>query len=316
MDAGIQNRLIANMHTLHMVDCPVCGLRLGRGKYMDLAMHLTTLAEESDSKHISWINRNLTRVRSDAEKLSSMLEKYYSLNGKGIKDWIIRDFVDHFRGSNPHPFIVAMQSYDVNVLRGYAIEHHHFLKQWIKSCSYVMAKTDFEDVQNYELENIMTELHGYGRNEPSHHELLIRMGESLGLDRVVILQSNPLPATSKAVSIWNRIASERTWIETMAAMHSLELVANRDLGRYGAKYPYFNPDILSEGKATAEVKEFLREGYEADVSHSYVALDIIEKYCTPENLEDIQGSYLLSANAFSNYLEARLERGEMIENKQ
>ena len=70
----------------------------------------------------------------------------------------------------------------------------------------------------------MTELHGYGKNEPSHHELLIRMGESLGLNRGVILQSNPLPATSKAVSIWNRIASERTWIETMAAMQNLNYI--------------------------------------------------------------------------------------------
>lgn len=299
-----------------MVDCAVCGTRFSRGNYGELATHFLTSAGKSDAPHVSWLNRNITRTRIDQEMLSGMLSEYYSLNGKGIKDWIIKNFVDHFRGSNPHPFILAMQSYDENVLRGYAIEHHHFLKQWIKSCSYVIAKTDFDDVQDYELENIMTELHGYGKDEPSHHELLIEMGESLGLDRKSILQSTPLPATLRAVHTWNRIASERTWIETMAAMHSLELVANRDLGRYGAKYPYFNPEILSGGKATAEVRAFLKEGYEADVSHSYVALDIIEKYCTPENLEDVQGSYLLSANAFSDYLEARLERGEMIENKQ
>jgi pyrroloquinoline-quinone synthase len=299
-----------------MVDCAVCGTRFSKGNYGELASHFLTLTGRSDASHVSWLNRNITKARTDQEKLSSLLSEYYSLRGKGIKEWIIRDFVDHFRGSNPHPFILAMQSYDENVLRGYAIEHHHFLKQWIKSCSYVIAKSDFEDVQDYELENIMTELHGYGKDDPSHHELLIRMGESLGLDRKTIIQSTPLPATSRTVSTWNRIASERTWIETMAAMHSLELVANRDLGRYGAKYPYFNPEILSGGNAPAEVKAFLKEGYEADVSHSYVALDIIEKYCTPENLEHIQGSYLLSANAFSEYLEARLERGEMLENKQ
>jgi len=299
-----------------MVDCAVCGSRFSKGNYNELASHLIMLAKKSDWSHVSWLNRNITKARTDEAKLSGLLSQYYSLKGKGIKDWIIRDFVHHFRGSNPHPFILAMQSYNVDVLKGYAIEHHHFLKQWIKSCSYVIAKTDFDEVQDYELENIMTELHGYGKDEPSHHELLIRMGESLGLDRKTIIQSKPLPATASAVSIWNDIASQRTWIETMAAMHSLELVANRDLGRYGAKYPYFNPDILSGVQATSEVREFLREGYEADVSHSYVALDIIEKYCTPENLEDIQGSYLLSANAFSDYLEARLERGEMIENKQ
>lgn len=299
-----------------MVDCPVCGTRFGSGNYDELSNHLIENAEDSDSRHVSWINRNITKSRTGPEDLSRMLVKYYSLNGKTIREWIINDFVIHFRGPNPHPFILAMQSYDEKVLKGYAIEHHHFLKQWIKSCSFVMAKTDLEDIQDYELENIMTELHGYGRDEPSHHELLIRMGESLGLERKEILESVPLPATARGVSTWNRIASERTWIETMAAMHSLELVANRDLGRYGAKYPYFNPEILRDAKATPEVRAFLREGYEADVSHSYVALDLVNKYCTPENVEDIQGSYLLSAGAFSEYLEARMERGEMIENKQ
>lgn len=299
-----------------MVDCPACGIRFGKGNYMELSLHFLKLSENSDSLHISWLNQNISKRKSDPEKLSRMLSEYYSLKGNGIKNWIIKDFVSHFRGENPHPFILAMQAYDENVLRGYAIEHHHFLKQWIKSCSYVMAKTDIDEVQEYELENIMTELHGYGKDVPSHHELLLRMGESLGVGRNDILGSAPLPATAKAIEIWNWIASERTWIEAMAAMHSLELIANRDLKRHGAKYQYFNPDILSNGRATREVRDFLKEGYEADVFHSYRALDLVEKYCSPENIEDIQGSYLLSAGVFSDYLGARLERGHMIENKQ
>ncbi|MHB1638188.1 MAG: thiaminase II/PqqC family protein [Thermoplasmataceae archaeon] len=228
----------------------------------------------------------------------------------------MKDFVSHFRGENTHPFILAIQAYGENVLRGYVIEHHHFLKQWIKSCSYVMAKTDVSEIQGYELENIMTELHGYGKDVPSHHELLIRMGESLGVDRNGILGSAPLPAIVKAIARWNWIASERTWIEAMAAMHLLELIANRELERQGAKYQCFNPEILSNGRVTREVRDFLKGEYEAGVFHSYRALDLVGIYCTPENIEDIQSSYLLSAGAFSDYLGARLERGHMIENKQ
>jgi pyrroloquinoline-quinone synthase len=298
-----------------MVSCPVCGEEFGPHNFDSLAIHFVDLSKVSDTVHITWLNRNISKNKTDSVELSSLLSNYFSLGGKGISNWIIRNFVNSFRGDNPHPFIVAMQDYNEDVLRGYVLEHHHFLKQWIKSCAYVIAKSDIEAIQDYELENIMTELHGFGAELPSHHELLIRMGESLGLTRNEILNSIPLPATANAVKVWNNIASNKTWIEAMTAMHSLELIANRDLGKYGAKYAYFNPDILKSDLVKREVKDFLREGYEADVSHSYVALSLVEKHCTKENVEEIQSSFLRSSMVFSSYLDARLQRGEMIENK-
>ena len=297
-----------------MTFCPVCGLKFESGNYRMLAEHFIYQSRSSDFRHVSWLNRNISRNLMNAEDLSDSLVSFYNISG-GIGKWIISDFVKRFRGDSPHPFILAMQQYDPDVLRGYVVEHHHFLKQWIRSCSYVIAKTEFEDVQSYELENVMTELHGYGASEPSHHELLIRMGESLGLDRNFILEEKPLRRTAEAVKIWNDLAASGSWISTMAAMHSLELIANRDLSNHGAKYPYFNPSILSDRDVPEEVKTFLREGYEADVSHSYVALGLAEKHANDEDLEEIQYAYLRSAGAFSDYLEARLERGVMLGNK-
>ncbi len=297
-----------------MTFCPVCGLKFESGNYRMLAEHFIYQSRSSDFRHVSWLNRNISRNLMNAEDLSDSLVSFYNISG-GIGKWIISDFVKRFRGDSPHPFILAMQQYDPDVLRGYVVEHHHFLKQWIRSCSYVIAKTEFEDVQSYELENVMTELHGYGASEPSHHELLIRMGESLGLDRNFILEEKPLRRTAEAVKIWNDLAASGSWISTMAAMHSLELIANRDLSNHGAKYPYFNPSILSDRDVPEEVKTFLREGYEADVSHSYVALGLAEKHANDEDLEEIQYAYLRSAGAFSDYLEARLERGVILGNK-
>ena len=297
-----------------MTFCPVCGLKFESGNYRMLAEHFIYQSRSSDFRHVSWLNRNISRNLMNAEDLSDSLVSFYNISG-GIGKWIISDFVKRFRGDSPHPFILAMQQYDPEVLRGYVVEHHHFLKQWIRSCSYVIAKTEFEDVQSYELENVMTELHGYGASEPSHHELLIRMGESLGLDRNFILEEKPLRRTAEAIKIWNDLAASGSWISTMTAMHSLELVANRDLSKHGAKYPYFNPSILSDRDVPEEVKTFLREGYEADVSHSYVALGLAEKHANDEDLEEIQYAYLRSAGAFSDYLEARLERGVILGNK-
>jgi len=295
--------------------CPVCDQGFPAVGYAEMADHFIGQSTVSEPRHVSWLNRNISRNAMDTGKLSLSLERFYKMNN-GIGDWIISDFVKRFRGDVPHPFISAMQRYNPDTLRGYVVEHHHFLKQWIRSCSYVMAKTDVEEVQSYEIENIMTELHGYGENSPSHHELLLRMGESLGIDRSYVLAEKPLRQTAEAIAVWNNLAVSGSWISAMAAMHSLELIANRDLSRHGAKYPYFSPDLLTSAAVPVEVKNFLREGYDADVSHSYTALKLVEKYATSSDYEEIQYAYLRSAGAFDTYLEARLERGILLGNKQ
>ncbi len=299
-----------------MLYCPVCYEETAKSDFESLATHFLSDSLKNDGKHVSWLNRNISKLKLNNDELSKQLMNFYHVGNDGIKMWIIRDFIQLFRGLNPHPFILGMQEYDVPLLKGYVVEHHHFLKQWIRSCSYAMAKTDLTEVHDYEIENIVTEMHGYGSNAPSHHELLIRMGESLGLERKEILDSKPLKGTQEAIKIWQKIASEKSTMEIMSAMHSLELIANRDLQRYGAKYPYFNPEMLKSPAVSDEVKNFLREGYEADVSHSYQALSIIQEHCNPDNILDIQSAYLVSSRAFFTFLESRIERGEMYKNQQ
>lgn len=97
-------------------------------------------------------------------------------------------------------------------------------------------------------------------------------------------------------------------------MHSLELIADRNLKNEGASIGYFDPTILSSGEVTEATKNFLREGYEADVEHSEEALDLVAKYSTQLAItENVQMTFLKSINAFDNYLMARLERGRQFE---
>ena len=87
--------------------------------------------------------------------------------------------------------------------------------------------------------------------------------------------------------------------------------------KYGASVSYFNPVILSDGSITKEAVAFLREGYEADISHSETALDLMEKYASdPDTRHNCLAIANLSIEKFSDYLDSRLERGEMLENKQ
>ncbi len=293
-----------------MVKCPACSVVFMQGDYQALARHFSKLAEQSDAPHVMWLNRYITYQKQDESALAKLLSDYFDLKGSTLQKWIRQRFVEKFYGEKPHPFVVALQHPSRATLVGYVVEHQHFLRQWVRSCSYIVAKTDKEDVTYYELDNINTEYGGFD-GKPSHYELLLRMGESLGLERKRVLETPPLPDTAFALKSWDQMAREGHWVETMAAMHSLELIADRTVARDGAKMTYFDPSILTTSEVTDGTKNFLREGYEADAGHSKEALDLVEKYALELNLvEDVQATFVKSMDLFHMYLLARLERGE------
>ena len=177
-----------------------------------------------------------------------------------------------------------------------------------------MARTDQPKVVLYELDNLNTEFGGFGPQRVAHYELLLRMGESLGVDRTRVLATEPLPATRRGIEGWNEIAAHEHWVSAIAAMHGLELIANRNLVHEGASVRYFDPAILRGTEISDAAKNFLREGYEADVGHSDGALDLVTEFATgPGLLEATQSTFLRSIDLFDDYLLARLERAGQFE---
>ncbi len=296
-----------------MTKCPLCGEAFGVEDYAALAGHFYKLAEESDVEHVMWLNRWVTKKKTDLEELVGLLQKLFDLEGKSLQSWIRKRFIEKFYGPRPHPFVLTLQHPSRATLLGYVVEHQHFLRQWVRSCGFILARTNRDDVVRYEVENINTEFGGMP-GQPSHYELLLRMGESLGLDRTRILAYEPLKDTLDGIRLWNRIASVDHWTEAMAAMHGLELIADRSLKEHGATIGYFDPTILKSGEIPAPAVDFLWEGYEADVAHSGEALDLIAKYADELNTtEDVQATFLRSIEAFDRYLMARLERAREFE---
>jgi len=291
-----------------MTKCPACLEPFGRGEFDGLAGHLEARAGESDSDHVRWLNQNVSRAKIEAPEISRRLRAYFDLQGRPVSAWIKARFIARFFGREPHPFVRALQHPSRATLLGYVVEHQHFLRQWVRSCAYIMARTDRADVVRYELDNLNTEFGGFAG--PAHYELLLRMGESLGLDRGRILDTPPLPSTRAGIEGWNRIASTQHWVEALAAMHSLELIAHRDLVREGASVHYFDPQILTDGSITEASRQFLREGYEADVGHAGEALALVDRYAGELGIsEEVQATVLRSIDLFDDYLIARLERG-------
>lgn len=300
--------------------CPVCWEEFGSGAYEALAGHMYWEAERSDVGHVMWLNRSVTKAKTGRDELALLLSGYFDTSGLGLVGWMKQRFVERFFGSRPHPFVVALQHPSRATLLGYVLEHQHFLKQWVRSCARIISKTDRDDAILYEMDNLNTEFVGYGPQRPSHYELLIRMGESLGMRREEILRTGPLPETERALKAWDRIANECHWVEAMAAMHGLELIANRNLKKEvkGATLGYFDPVILDaeSREITEEAKAFLREGYEADVEHSEEALKLIDRYSSKLGIVGgVQAIFLCSIDNFSMYLMARLQRAQQIEGR-
>jgi pyrroloquinoline-quinone synthase len=294
--------------------CPACLVGFARGDLPALALHLVERAGESDSDHVRWLNQNLTREKTDAESLLPLLHSSFDLGGDSLTVWVKTQFIRKFYGATPHPFVTALQHPSRATLLGYVFEHQHFLRQWVRSCAFIMARTDQPEVIHYELDNLTTEYGGFGPDRVAHYELLLRMGESLGVDRSVVLSTPPLPATRRTIEQWNEIATREHWVAVLTAMHSLELIANRNLVDDGASVHYFDPSILSGNEVTTATQNFLREGYEADVGHSDEALALATRFADElVVVEDVQSVFLRSIDLFDDYLIARLERGGQFE---
>src|SRR2546428_12900617 len=122
-----------------------------------------------------------------------------------------------------------------------------------------MARTDEMDVVLYELDNINTEYGGVGTGQPSHYELLLSMGESLGLYRTEVFRMAPLADTREAIRVWDSICRDDHWDEAMAAMHGLELIANRKMKGEGASIGYSDAVILKNEDISEVAQDFLRE---------------------------------------------------------
>ena len=297
-----------------MTKCPACLVGFARGDYPALATHLVDRAEESDPGHVRWLNQNLTRKKTGARELESMLRSFFDLGSGTVKAWLKARFIAKFFGTVPHPFVLALQHPSRATLLGYVVEHQHFLRQWVRSCAFIMARTDRPEVVLYELDNLNTEFGGFGPGRVAHYELLLRMGESLGVDRSTVLSTPPLTATREAIEGWNEMATREHWVAVLAAMHGLELIANRELIRDGASMQYFDPAILNGPQITDAAKNFLREGYEADVTHSGEALDLVDRFANELGVvEEVQSTFLRSIDLFDDYLTARLERADQFE---
>ena len=137
----------------------------------------------------------------------------------------------------------------------------------------------------HEYEELVEDEH----SKAGHLDLIFRQGREVGLSVAEILNAKPLPTTRAAIYAWWWIARNRPWQEAIAASTIAEwtnddrLLGDLGGGNCSRLYKIWSRDLhLSD----AQMPNFTAHS-KADVKHSDMFIDVLEKYVAPGREQDV-----------------------------
>jgi pyrroloquinoline quinone (PQQ) biosynthesis protein C len=145
------------------------------------------------------------------------------------------------------------------------------------------------DVKQKILEHEHEELVEDEHSKAGHLDLILRQGKELGLSAEEILRAEPLPTTKAAIYGWFWIARHRPWQEALAASTIAEWTNDdRLLGDLGGGnctrlYKIWKRDL---NFTDPQMPNFTAHS-KADVRHSDMFIDVLEKYVRPGREQDV-----------------------------
>lgn len=300
-----------------MVSCPVCGEKYDKADFDSLATHFNRYIDRNEPSHIDWVRVNIPLADYETSAFLERLQSFYTADPNDIEGWFWKRIIDRFyQEENPNPFIEAMQRPKKATFMGYAMENYSFARQRLKSLAYVIAKTDKDDVQEYEGKILSGDLVFNGSSNQSNIALLVQMAESVGLPRDTIVSSMPLPPTLHSIKFWNTVAESGNWLEVMASINLLDLVYSPKLTEHGSKFYYFGKGVIDNEWIPEQVKQYLKFTKDVIGQNAEEGLHLVVRYCAEQNnLEQVQGIFLRSLDAFDRHLLARVTRAKQFEAK-
>ncbi len=183
---------------------------------------------------------------------------------------------------DPPPLIAAMASEPtLGVTRAFVLQWTKFSRLFPRWVGAIISNCPEFAVVAYEVENLMSEVVRDPAGDDNHYELLIRLGESVGLTRADIEDHPVLTEASEAFGwLWEK-ARDPDWLVGFTAINGLEILGDRNLPlKYGvgagtglAPEPY--AEALGLGEASLE---FFEVSDEADAGHGHDTVEIIAHY--------------------------------------
>ncbi len=108
---------------------------------------------------------------------------------------------------------------DAAYVKAVTIEHWRFLQAFPRWCGMIVAKSPYQDVWEYEIDNIHEELVHDPAVGGGHYTIVRQACRESGWSDAEIDHGHAHPKMQRAIDDWYAIVRERPWVEAMAAVH-------------------------------------------------------------------------------------------------
>jgi pyrroloquinoline-quinone synthase len=193
---------------------------------------------------------------------------------------------EYFR--DPPPFVAAMATAPTaGIAKAFVLEWTKFSRLFPRWVGAIMSNCPEFEVLAFEVDNLVSEVVRDPAADVNHYELLVRLGEALGLERRQIEAHEPCPQAREAFAYWWTMARDPDWLVGFTAVNGLEILGDRSLPKRHGLAPStgLEVDPWSVLGLPEEALEFFRVSSEADAGHGNRSVELIARY-TPEGHAD------------------------------
>lgn len=161
-----------------------------------------------------------------------------------------------------------------NALKGWAIEHYHWISKLLPGMFYRMAKAP-PDVQAFLIENWREE------NDPDrpHLDIVLKFAAANGADPEEVKRGRGLPTTEAWVDWLNYVAKEGSFIAGLASIVGTE-------SQSPMLYSKVLPALRNSYKYPEDAIEHFWLHSEVDIEHGDRQIDLLVRHCTTRELQE------------------------------
>jgi pyrroloquinoline-quinone synthase len=163
-----------------------------------------------------------------------------------------------------------------NCLMGWGIEQYHWISNLVPEMFFKMAKAPAE-ARGPLFANFMEE---YDPDRP-HLDIILRFAAANGADVEAVKRGRGLPTTEAWVAFMTRVAKDEPWIAGIAC----QMIGTES--QSPLLYSTVLPALREKYQFPEDAIEHFWLHNEADVEHGDRGFQILEKYCTTQELRDV-----------------------------
>src|ERR1041384_1495238 len=199
--------------------------------------------------------------------------------GDCVRDLFLSPEMDHFYSLKMTPERAGLYLQQLGI---YVRQRRNYWPQVAANCPEFDVK---QKILAHEYEELVEDEH----SDKGHVDLVVRQAQEVGMTEQQLYGAEPLPTTKAAIYAWWWIARNRPWQEAIAASTIAEWTNDdRLLGDIGGGnctrlYKIWKRDL---NFGDAQMPNFTAHS-KADVKHSDMFIDVLEKYVMPGREQDV-----------------------------